>query len=235
MFYIAICDDEKEICTQLENILQKMNFVFPEELEIEIFYSGEELCRFLEREHYFDLIFLDIELDVMNGVKTGQYIRNTLCDDMVQIIYISAKDSYAMELFDVRPLHFLIKPLKAEKVEELVAKAAHLSNKLNQIFKYKNGYHTCKKPVADIIYFESRNRKIIMETVNGTEIFYGKLKDVFAEVESCGFIYVHKSYLINYAHISEFRYDSLRMSNGIVLPISQSRRKEIRLMQCGDK
>lgn len=231
MFYIAICDDEKKICAQLERILLEMNSFFSEELEIEIFYSGEELCRFLTTEHSFDLIFLDIELEKMDGVGVGCYIRNTLHDEIVQIVYISGKDSYAMELFEIRPLHFLIKPLQQPKVKELVEKAYHLSNKLNAVFRYKKGYATCKKQIGDIIYFESKNRQVKMVATDGVETFYGKLEDVFIKVESHGFIYAHKSYLINYVHVAEFHYDSLKMSNGAVIPISQSRRKEIRAMQ----
>ncbi|MBO0545513.1 response regulator [Clostridium botulinum] len=69
MFKVAICDDEPVICGDIENVLlnyQKYNF---EEIEIEVFYSGEELCRYMEKEQSFDLIFLDIEMKEMKVLK----------------------------------------------------------------------------------------------------------------------------------------------------------------------
>lgn len=116
---IAVCDDELEICSQVENILIKLLEERLIKYVIDIFYSGESLCRELEREDY-DLIFLDIELPKMNGVEIGNYIREMKRDDIVQIAYISSKQEYAMELFDIRPINFLVKPLEEATIAKVV-------------------------------------------------------------------------------------------------------------------
>lgn len=73
---------------------------------------------------------------MLNGVEVGKKIRDQLCNETSQIVYISGKDSYAMELFDVRPLNFLIKPLQKEKIEVVVRKAIDLVDKGNQFFEF---------------------------------------------------------------------------------------------------
>lgn len=60
----------------------------------------------------FDIVFLDIELPKISGIDIGKKIRDEMHDETTKIVYISGKDSYAMGLFDVRPLNFLIKPIK---------------------------------------------------------------------------------------------------------------------------
>jgi len=106
---IAICDDENSICNQLEEILDMLEKEFSKKLQIDIFYSGEELSSHLSKDNYYDIIFLDIELKEMNGVEVGQVIRDKMLNETTQIVYISGKETYAMELFKVRPLDFIMR------------------------------------------------------------------------------------------------------------------------------
>ena len=112
---IAICDDEPKICAMLENMLIDILETRGVYYEIEPFYSGENLCVEIQRQ-IFDLIFLDIELKKKSGLDVSNYIRNELGDESVQIAYISAKTGYAMDLFEFRPINFLVKPLEYSKV-----------------------------------------------------------------------------------------------------------------------
>ncbi|WP_353092917.1 response regulator [Tissierella praeacuta] len=92
MLRIAICDDESSICNQLEEILDMLEKGFSKKLQIDIFYSGEELCSYLSKDNYYDIIFLDIELKEMNGVEVGQVIRDKMLNETTQIIYFGERD-----------------------------------------------------------------------------------------------------------------------------------------------
>jgi len=154
MLHIAICDDEETICLQVENILKKVSQALLEQVKIEVFFTGEELCHFLSEEVYFDMIFLDIELKMMSGIEVGKKIREEMNNESTQIVYISGKDSYAMELFEVRPLNFLIKPLTYEGVEKVFKLTLKLTQEGKQVFQYEVGRVFHKIPVKDILYFE---------------------------------------------------------------------------------
>lgn len=108
-----------------------------------------------------------------------------------------------------------------------------LMDKFGGVFIYEKGDETCWKPLKDILYFESNNNKkeIKMVTHEGEEIFYGKLNDIYRQVAKYHFLYIHKSYVVNYFFVTKFRYDELTMSNMKVLPISQTRRKATRELQ----
>ena len=231
MFRIAICDDEQVICSQIENIILKYAAKNNEKIEIQVFYSGEELQRFLDSGDGFDLLFLDIELQFINGVEVGRRIREELDNQTMQIVYISGKDSYYKDLFDVRPMHFLQKPLDEADIIKDLRLAMKLSNKLGGIFIFKKGHEAYRKPVKDILYFESNNRAVKVVTIDGEEVFYGKLEDVYEQVAKYHFMYIHKSYIVNYFFVTKFRYEDVTMTNLEVLPISQARRKTIREMQ----
>jgi len=120
MFRIAVCDDHVQICTEIETIIRDSKKLKSYDIEIDIFHSGESLLGYIERNHNFDLLLLDIELQLMNGVEVGRKIREDQKDEITQILYISSKQSYAMELFDNRPLSFLIKPIDKDKLIHLI-------------------------------------------------------------------------------------------------------------------
>jgi DNA-binding LytR/AlgR family response regulator len=166
-----------------------------------------------------------------SGVEVGRFIREKMNNDTMHIVYISGKDSYAMELFDIRPLNFLIKPLSKEKINKAFNTALKLLKKGSQNFVYHIANTSYKRPIKDILYFESDNRKINIVTSSNTESFYGKMDNVYEQVKDYSFLYIHKSYLVNYNHVTSIAYDHLTMSNGVELAISQKRRKKIREMQ----
>lgn len=224
MLRIAVCDDDNTICSQFESILSNLNV---EKMEIEIFYSGESLCQFMSNEVYFDIIFLDIELQIINGIEVGKKIRDEMHNETTQIVYISGKDSYAMELFETRPLNFLIKPLEAEKIEKVIKKVIELAAKSNQFFEYKIGRTQNKIPIKDILFFESYGKKVKLFTQGDVHEFYGKLSDIEQQLNNKDFMQIHKSYLVNYFHVIKYQYENVQMSDNTVLSISQQHRKLI--------
>ena len=228
MFRIAICDDEPEICSQIHEIISDYSQESHESIEIHPFCSGEELWFSMTEGLHFDLIFLDIELKLLNGINIGKKIREELGDETVQIVYISSKQGYAMALFETRPLHFLVKPLNPEQIIQVVKKSQELNATMNQLFEFRVGNSYQKVPQREIIYFESIGKKIHIITTRGTLEFYGKLSEVCDSVPDNEFLLVHQSYLINYCYISEYQYEQLTLSNGASLPISQAYRKAVR-------
>lgn len=231
MYRIAICDDEIAICAQFEKILLDYREAAHVEMTIDIYFSAEELYRFLLDGVDYDILFLDIEFKQENGIQVGERIRDELRNETMQIVYISGKQSYAIDLFNTRPLNFLVKPLDYQKVIQVFRKGMELSNKKHQYFTYKQGKNIKKILVKDILYFESLNRQVRMKTVRDTAIFYGSLEDIYEELHAYQFFYIHKSYLVNYNHIIEFYYEKVIMSDRTALPISQSRRKAMRDVQ----
>lgn len=226
---IAICDDDDLTGEQLRDfciqILDKNRIKH----EILVTNSPTELCEILiDRE--FDLIFLDIEMPEMDGIKMGAFIREELKNEKVQIVYISVREQYAMELFEYRPLNFLIKPLEEQKIEKVLDKFLYLLKEKKTIFSYRKGAKHYKIPIEDITYFEKVGKKIFIHTVNEANNgqFYGKMDEVYSKLKDSRFFYIHKSIIVNYDYVEKFRYEQVRMIDGTELAISQSKRKEVR-------
>ena len=97
--------------------------------DIDTYYSGDRIIKDLEERVYFDILFLDIEMKKMDGVMVGHYIREQLHNDSMLIIYISSYTQYAMELFQIRPMDFLVKPISPQRMYEVLDIAVRLLNR----------------------------------------------------------------------------------------------------------
>ena len=143
MFCIGICDDDEGLCGELVKMLYDYGKEHKIQMNIDIWYQGESLCRFLrENKKILDVLFLDIELLTTNGIEVGRFIREEQENMETAIVYISANSSYAMDLFRVQPTDFLIKPLDKIKVGNVMNRIQKISEVRKGIFEYfGSGYY----------------------------------------------------------------------------------------------
>ena len=137
MYQIGICDDDKILCAELEETLYRVAEKLSVKVEVEVWYSGESLLCDLKKGTSLDIIFLDIELTQQNGVAVGSFIRNEMEDLETHIVYISGRESYAMQLFCIQPLDFLIKPISEEKLKEVLERSLKQRQNENLYFEYQ--------------------------------------------------------------------------------------------------
>lgn len=221
MFCVAVCDDEKEICLEIKSYLE--TYIESDTVEVKLFTSGEKLYETISVGKHFDLIFLDIELKLLNGVTVGKKIRKELYDESTHIVFISGKPEYALELFSIHPLHFLVKPFTQQQIVDVLKKAMRLAVIYQDFFEFKIAANYYKIRYGDIWYFESNGRKTILYTQKDKYEFYAKLNDVEQMTES-HFLRIHQSYLVNPLFINRYEYNKVYLINSFILPISESYR-----------
>ena len=127
-YRIGICDDEISACSELEQYITDYFKEQTDSVEVLVWNSAEEFIKDVPEKVNVDILFLDIQLPRKNGVDVGHYIRETANNAAMQIIYISSQTSYAMELFELHPYNFLVKPLNREKVCGEIQKLLQLDN-----------------------------------------------------------------------------------------------------------
>lgn len=224
---IAICDDQLDICGQLELLVEKILKNKKVKYNIDVYSSGIELCKEMSETEY-QLVFLDVEMPEKNGVEIGRYIREKMKNEKIQIAYISSKEESAMSLFELRPINFLIKPLRMEQIEKVIDKYMVVSEIHNYFFEWQKGKENYKIPIDKINYFEISGRKIHMLAENMQDEFYGSIEEINDRLNKEKFLFIHKSTIVNYDYVKKISYDQVEMVDGRVFSISQSRRKSIK-------
>ena len=224
MYHIGICDDGKNVCSQIEEMLNHYAKESNVKIEVSVWYTGESLKDYLSQGNHLDILFLDIELFKLTGVEVGDYIMDNMG---MQIIYISGKASYAQQLFRTQPLDFLVKPILQEQVDDVMGRALGSIKKRKERFEFRIGKDYYYVPMGEIIYFESEGRKIKVVTAKKRFEFYGKLKDVNSNLNK-DFIMIHQSSIVNRNFIFRYAYETVELLDGTILTISIPYRKRIR-------
>ena len=227
MYNIGICDDGKSTCAALEEMVLSYAQEKKINMAARVWYTGEELCKYLEQGGHLDILFLDIELFEVTGIEVGDFIRNKMEDRGMQIVYISGKSSYAQKLFKTQPLDFLVKPIARQQIEDTLELGVKLLEKNAQKFEFQNGKDHYYISYGEIIFFESKGRKIKVVTLGAEKEFYGGIRDLEKKLPR-EFFTIHQSYVINKTHVVRYTYEMVEMDNGTMLSISKAYRKQVR-------
>ncbi len=206
-----------------------MEWAFDEEYSVNLFNDGAALLSYIEKQHNFDIIFLDILMEEKSGIEVGLTIRDTMQDETTKLIYVSSTKDFVMDLFNVRVTNFLVKPLTKEQVQTALEKALQLIKQDAEIFEFKISGRTYMIRLSDVLYFESVGKKIRVLTKDEDFEFYGSLAFII-EHHYTGFIHVHRSYYVNYKFIASYTNREVTLINGEIISIGSERKGIVNAM-----
>lgn len=241
MIQVAICDDDKALTKNIEQLLRVTAARQNIDIDCELFFDGSRLVRAItEQQMYFDLIYLDIEMEGINGIHAAQVLRDAELPAL--IVYISAHEENWKELFCTNPFRFLSKPVEEAAFRTVFSEACTEIRKRNGYFNfcYKRSHY--RIPLNRITYFESNSRLIHIH-LSGMDRecpdslpnqFYGKLNEVEKQMASMNgrFLRVHQSFLVNFDYIKAMSATKIEMLDGTVFQISEDRRKSAMARFC---
>ncbi len=228
MFDIAICDDERYQLGELEEMLCSLAKKMGIYLEIHVFEQGELLLEEIRRGTQFDIIYLDIELNGINGVKLAEELRKS--DQTLHIIYVTQYENYIKKSINTMPSGYITKPINVNEFETVFRRVSGWIQGKDVYYRFISDKLPCKVLLKNILYFKSDLRRVEIVCEEQKYKIYKKLDQIEMEfTESCKnqFLRIHQSWLVNYNHINRFGYNWVELSSGEYLPISRKRRGKI--------
>ena len=222
MLQIAICDDELFFREKMQKLLER--YLKKRELpyELHAFLSGEAFLAQCENNVKFDIVFLDISMEKIDGIQTAQRIRSFHSD--TYIVFVTAFMDYALEGYKVSAIRYLMKDTLDLAMEECMTAILQKMQIAQVTFPFLEGE---KKLYTDnILYVESKGHKAIfhyMEEEAVTYQIYDKLDNVERKLEGCHFLRIHKSFLVNMKHIRKVSNYTAYLDTGEELPIPRLR------------
>lgn len=232
MLKIVICDDENVYIEQIRTLVSNVLITIPILYSLDSFSSGEELFQNLQNGTSYDVAFLDIHMDGINGIDIADKIRKHFQNNKTILIYISSYDTRAKEVFQFKTHRFLSKPIEKLLFEEALISSLQLwKEQQASNFAFRDTkLGLVQVPFHEILYIESshNHRVNVITTDNIYTIYDIRLSDIHEKLSSSDFILIHHSTLVNFDHIKTIGYEKVTMSDDKVLSISGPKRKDIR-------
>ncbi|MDE6714176.1 MAG: LytTR family DNA-binding domain-containing protein [Lachnospiraceae bacterium] len=222
---IAVCDDEKEIRDMLAEKIEKL---YPE-ADLLLYQSGEEL---LITDAEPDILLLDIQMSGKNGMETARELRRKNKNTI--LIFVTALEDFVFQAFDVGAFHYLVKPFGDNKFGEVLGNAirefeekksrnADDSDQGNKTLMVTSGGKHVTVNLAEVIYAEVFDRKVILHTTHEDIEYYGKMKDLHEKAGE-DFYRPHRAYLVNFNFIRKYDATTIYLQKGQALMAKQNYR-----------
>jgi two-component system LytT family response regulator len=191
-----------------------------------------------------ELVFLDIQMPGMSGTEV---LRNVKWQP--HVIFTTAFAEYAVTAFELGALDYLLKPFGQERLEKSLERAraalgepnltpafdriteAFATGPMSRLF-VRSGAAVIPVAVESVIRFEADGDYVTAFTAKGKHLLHLSLTRLEARLEATKFARVHRSHIVNLAHVTAFKRVQGRvvaeMTDGVRVAVSRERARELR-------
>ena len=207
----------------LKSLIRQYAAETGEEIKVSPYYDGLDLIE--KYDPTVDLIFLDIQMKLVDGLRTAEKIRQM--DEKVGIIFLTTLTQYGLEGYKYRAADYIIKPIRYVRLRDELNRFLSMSRQdASPSLIIKNDSGKYKIFLKSLRYIETFNRNLLFHTEQEKIICYKSMKEVEQELKGQGFARSHSSYLVNLFYIKGVQKLEITLVTGEILPISQPKRKQ---------
>lgn len=222
MIQLAIVEDENSYADQLIEFVKKYQSESGKTFKITRFKDGDEITNGYRGQ--FDIILMDIEMKLMDGMTAAEEIRKL--DQDVIIMFITNMTNYAIRGYQVDALDYVLKPVSyfafSQKLGRAISKMKSKSTKTISI-EMQSGVK--KLDIDNVFYIESEGHNLNFYTSGGEFTIRAKLKDFEEQLVPYNFFRSNKGYLVNLKYVDGVENGSCLIA-GKQLLISRSRKND---------
>jgi len=227
MLDLAVCDDDIAVLNMISSELWRQFERLGQKTSITCYHLGRELWKGFCSGKRFDAMFLDINMQDIDGIELARRIRGR--DREGLIVFISNREEFVFKSFVANPFRFIRKStFKSEsgQLAEDIVKECRREPESGIILNTRGS--SVKLNPNEIIYIECNDKilHIVTETRNLNLEF--KLNEIERLLDNHGFIKTHKSYLVNYRFIFSIEKADVVLDSGDRIPVSKHRIADVK-------
>lgn len=214
-YKIAVCDDMESDRQFLSGLVKQWAAREQHSVQVSIFSSAEQFLFRYAEENDFHMILLDIEMGAMDGVALAKRLRKD--NETMQIIFVTGYADYISEGYEVAALHYLMKPVKEDKLFSVLNRAVDRLKKAEKILTMELGGEMVRVPLSQIRYADVHLNYV---TVHAKEDYTVKMP--LGEIEKSldeRFYRVGRSAIVNLTFISRVTKADIYLNDGTAIPL----------------
>lgn len=219
---IAICDDDPAVCNYLTACIHEYDALhcIGSDITIHCFPRGED---FLNNPHA-DILFTDIYMEDLSGIDMLRRISPRYRPRYV--IVVSTSREFAIDAFQLRATHYLVKPLVRKDVFEALDRCME-HKKISPQLQIHAASGLISIPMSSIIYLEAFHKRTLIHTERETISTYDPLQTLSMKLDD-RFLQPHRSFIVSMPHIRAFYYDHLILDNDLKIMLSRKKRNDLK-------
>ena len=227
MYTALVIDDEADA----RNVMRKLLELFCPEISLLLEAEDGEQAMKLVNNRKFDFVFVDIQLNSESGIDVAKKISRH-CPN---IIFVTAYDKYAVEAFQTEAIHYLLKPVDPELLQQAIRRS-------NLSFDTPSGldtrvFLTTKSKMTvlhhdEIRYLEGEKSYTTFHDNRGESLLVSRNLAYYERlIDAVSFFRIHQSFLVNIKYVAGLKprdrqgNTSVILKNGDELPLARSKKK----------
>ena len=223
-YTVAICDDDAADAAGIAKQVQAWSDAANQPVQIKTFPSAEAFLFAYEEESVFDILLLDVEMGAMSGIGLAKKLRGQ--NSRAQIVFITSHAELSGEGYEVEALHWRVKPVAPQKLNEVLDKAAaRLRVQPRAVIISCEGETLCLSE-PDILYAEAFLHYTVVYTANAQYRIKESIS-VFEKLLSGDFFRIHRSYVVSLKAVVRFTRTEVELNSGRKLPLSRTKYEEL--------
>ena len=216
---VILCDDDpvflKALHSEIERTFAKLNM----QVAISAFSSPTDIS--LEQFAACDIAFLDIDFESedQNGIDIARTLRQV--NSHALIFFVTNYIDYAPAGYEVQAFRYILKRDMGDVLERYILQAMENMAEGQEFLRLRDKEQTFDLPLEQISYLEVLDHYVSIHTGSDSFTLNATLSSMESEMETHGFLRIHKSYLVNMAHIRKFRSRECLLLDGTTLAVSE--------------
>ena len=213
-YRIAICDDRQEDREYVRQLTARWAQQRGNQVEMTEFCSAEQFL-FSCPQPDFDLLLLDLEMGEMDGVSLAKQVRRT--NELMQIVFITGYSDYITEGYEVAALHYLMKPVKEEKLFAVLDRVMERLHKNTKVLTLETSEEMVRVPLYQVSALEVQRNYV---TVHARQDYTVKksLSELMEQLDE-RFFRVGRSAVVNLNDISRVTRSDIYLTDGRSIPL----------------
>ena len=224
---IAIVDDNRQEAGLLMNICQTYAAENQTIFDLHYFESGQTLFESFERSLY-DIIFLDICMEDMNGIEIAKKIRQQ--DSAGLLVALTDGTEHMSEAFSFHAFEYMVKPVTRERIYQVLSDAIQTFPSMEHIISFISKRQTVQFPVSDLMYAVSSGHYVdIMSNESGMYRSRMNFNDFLKLLNGeSSFLEINRGIVVNLDYVENVDENRCIIQNGSSFPVKVRERASIR-------
>lgn len=228
MIRVLIIDDEKEMLELIKNRISNIQEI-KGKIEIDTYCSAENALQSLRDGEHAEIILSDIELNGMNGIQFGKYVKKEFPDS--HLIFLTAYSEFAAESYIISAYQYILKADIDIRLRDILidlVKKINTEEDKYRIIKNSNGLMQFK--LNEIIYIRKIKATKYVELITTHGVYRERisLEKIMEELGREEFVLIERGYIVNIRYIVRLKGNEVYLKNGDTIVVSRARIMELK-------